>query len=266
MKRLTLVILLLYNGFFLPAQAQERIQVQGIIQMPEEEDVSGISIFNVNSGRGTLSNDQGRFNMGVALNDSIRIRAVQFQEFTVVVDEGVINTGELNISISEVVNLLPEVIVSPYDLTGNVRVDITRLQVARVPDTISSLGSQNMYFEADAAPNYNAPPENITLPIHVTGMKDGLNFANIFRSILINRKRDQVQLVDTTLTTEIRALYNDEFFKENLNIELENINDFIFYADEHGLEEHMLKEGNELDLIEFLVNKSKKYKRERARN
>lgn len=65
---------------------------------------------------------------------------------------------------------------------------------------------------------------------------------------------------------KVRAMYNDEFFQQNLGIELQNINEFIYFADDNGLEEEMLKTGNELDLVQFLVEQSKRYKKQRSRD
>jgi hypothetical protein len=65
---------------------------------------------------------------------------------------------------------------------------------------------------------------------------------------------------------ELRKLYNDQFFKDNFKIDLENISDFILYADRNGLDEEMLRKGNELDLIDFLMEQSKKYKKQLDKN
>jgi hypothetical protein len=58
----------------------------------------------------------------------------------------------------------------------------------------------------------------------------------------------------------VRKIYKDSFFKENLNIDKDKINQFIFYVEDKGLSKVMLKKGNELDLIEFLIQKSKEFK------
>src|SRR5690606_7599586 len=127
-----------------------RVNVAGNIEIPEGDDPQGISIFNLNSGRGTVSNASGQFNIGVALNDSISVTSLQFQPFTIVVDKGIIDTRQLNIRLNEVLNLLPEVVVRPYDLTGNITVDLNRLPVASIPDTLNAVNTQGMYFESDA--------------------------------------------------------------------------------------------------------------------
>src|SRR5690606_24621787 len=206
----------------------------------------------------------GQFNLLVALNDSITVSSLQFQTFTVVVDEGIIDSREINIRLNEVVNLLPEVVVRPYDLTGNITVDINRLAVTRLPDTLNAVNTQGMYFESDAQPNLSSPPENVALADSENRLVNGLNFVNLFKEFLITTKTRQIQRPHSGVHADVRALYDDAFFRENFDIKLENIPDFIDFADRNGLKEEMLKEGNEMDLIEFLLDQSKRYKKQRV--
>ncbi len=263
-KALFLILLLFVSNSFL-AQEKERMRVAGTLIMPEDEEVQGVSIYNLNTNAGTVSNDNGQFRLEVGLNDSIRVSAIQFQEFTVIINEGVMESGQLNINITEVVNQLPEVVVSPYDLTGNVNVDVIRLRVVKTPDTLSSGDAQYMYFESDAGPRFTSPRRNEAMEMSRTRLVNGLNFVNLFKELLIISKRDHIQNPESRQSWDVRELYSDEFFRQNLDIEQENIPDFIYYADSNGLDEKMLQEGNELDLIEFLIEQSKKYKKQRAR-
>lgn len=265
MKQIIIVIAILFAGIKMYSQEKVRVEVIGDIQMPAEEEAQGVSIFNLNTNRGTVSNDAGEFRLQVGINDSIRISAIQFQGFTVIINEGVVNSGQLNINVTEVVNELPEVYVSPYDLSGNVQVDIARLPVVTTPDTLNGMQVQNMYFEADAAPDSQSPPYNTAVATYQTRLVNGLNFVNLFKALLISRRQEQIQRPSASLEMDVRELYGDEFFKENLNLEIDQINEFIYYADENGLEERMLKQGNELELIDFLIEQSKKYKKQRGR-
>ena len=261
MKKIVLLLLLMFAVICVSAQNVTRVNVVGTIEMPEGEDPQGISIFNLNSNRGTISNTSGQFSIAVALNDSITVSSLQFQSFTIVIDQGIIDTQQINIRLNEVVNLLPEVVVRPYDLTGNISVDINRLPVAGIPVSLNAANTQSMYFETDAAPNRYSPPRNEALPSQ-TRLVNGINFVNLFKEFLISTKIEQIQRPQSDIRVDVRALYNDEFFQENFNLQLENIPDFINFADQNGLEEEMLKEGNEMDLIEFLLNQSKRFKKQ----
>lgn len=266
MKKILSFILLLFSVVVVSAQEPTRVMVDGTIVMPPNEDPQGITIFNLNANRGTVSNAAGQFNIAVAIDDSISVSSLQFQPFTIVIDQGIIDTRQINVRLNEVVNLLPEVVVRPYDLTGNINVDINRLPVATLPDTLNSMNTQGMYFESDAAPDLTSPPENVAMADNENRLRNGLNFVNLFRELLITTKSQQIQRPQSDILVDVRALYDDEFFQENFDIKLENIPDFINFADRNGLEEEMLREGNEIDLIQFLLDQSKRYKKQQTQN
>jgi len=90
-------------------------------------------------------------------------------------------------------------------------------------------------------------------------MINGLNFVNLFKVVFQNTDTNKSK-TPKDIDVEVRKMYNDEFFKTNLAIEMDQINDFIFFAEANGLNNTYLEEGNELSLIEFLVSQSKIYK------
>ncbi len=264
MKGLIIFISLFFSLFAVVAQNTERVNIAGTLQMPEGDDPQGITIFNQNSNRGTVSNNQGEFNIEVAVNDSVRFSSVQFQGFTVVIDRGIIDAGQMNILVNEVVNFLPEVVVNPYDLTGNVRVDIVRLQVVELPDTLTAGDVRNTYVSADTYEYQQTQLRNVAFEDsdNIPRLVNGLNFVNLFKELLVSAKRDQATREGASLDANVRLLVTDEFFEEYMGIKEENITKFLFYADDMGLDEEMLKEGNELQLIDFLIEQSKKFKKQ----
>ena len=237
--------------------AQERVSIAGKITPPLGEDPQGISIINRTARSATISNEVGNFNIRVATGDTLDFTALQYQDFSVIIDKGVVENRQLNVFISESVTELPEVVVFPYDLSGNVEVD-----VKRIPDPGASLP----YISLEEI--YNAsltmPPGPLTTPENAamrdSFIENGLNFANIFREIFSAREIGGEEF--EPLDEELRQLYDDEFFREYLDIEKAEITNFIYYAEDHGLTEEMLREGRELELVEFLVNISRQFKAE----
>jgi hypothetical protein len=271
MKKASFFLLLLLVGLYTSAQTGERILISGTIEVPLGDDPQGINIYNLNSNRFAVSDSLGEFSIAVAFNDSLRVSSLKFQEFTVIVDQGIINTKALNIFVSEVVSRLPEVVVTPYDLSGNINVDLNRLKLVELPTNLTAANVQNMGFDNDTGPNLGSPPYNTALAMSKTRLVNGINFVNIFKEFLIAKKKEDVEnpyakSVNPEIDNYIRKIYEDDFFRENLDIEREYISDFIFYANDNGLSEQMLKGGNELDLIDFLMEQRKKYKKQSNRN
>lgn len=270
MKNFTYLLVALLVFQFGYSQSSDRIKINGSIDVPVGEDPQGISVFNMNSQEGTITNTEGEFAIAVAEGDSIKVFAVQFQEFLVVIDARVLESKKLNIYVSELVNRLPEVRVSPYDLSGNINVDTKQLVVIQMPVNIDLGVPQGEFANVENVANLDKAPKNQALAFNKTRLVNGLNFVNLFKLLLISNKKNDISNPYSKSTkpidAELRELYNDEFFKQNFEIDMNNIPDFILYADRNGLDEEMLKKGKELDLIEFLMEQSKKYKKEQSKN
>lgn len=260
----TLYITLILFCSILLGQEQERILVNGKIIVPQEDSPEGMTIFNQNTSRGTIANPKGEFKLRVALNDTVVFSAIQFESFKVVVEEGVINSGEMNVFLTETVTELPEVLLSDNELSGDIQVDVARIEVEdpEVPRySAAELNAMNVRRQPDSL---MGPGRNAALAAGNTRLVNGLNFVNIFK-LLVGAEVENNPFTKRELDEKLRDLYDDEFFKANLNIERERINDFIYYITDHGLDQELLEDGNELNLIEFLIEKSKEYKAFHAR-
>lgn len=260
MKSLFYFCILLFSVSLI---AQERVVVTGKITPPLGEDPQGISIVNRTAKSATISNADGNFNMRVATGDTLDFSALQYQDFSVIIDKGVVENRQLNVFISESVTELPEVVVTPYDLSGNVEVDVSRIPVADADLPTQSAAEINSY-------NYTFRPDSLTSPANAAMREamiyNGANFANIFRNIFTTRSVMTNVGGNEDLDDQVLQLYDDDFFQENLNIEKENIYEFIYFAEDNGLSSEMLKEENELQLIEFLVKQSQRYRERKVRD
>jgi hypothetical protein len=260
----TLYITFILFTSFLFAQEQERMLVNGKIIVPEADSPEGMTIFNQNTSRGTIANSNGEFKLRVALNDTVVFSALQFENFSVVVEEGVINSGEMNVFLTETVTELPEVLLSDNELSGDIRVDVARIQIndPEVPRySAADLDAMNVRRQPDSLMGAG---RNAALAAGNTRLVNGLNFVNIFK-FLVGAEVENNPFTKQELDEKLRDLYDDEFFRANLDIERDKINDFIYYVTDHGLDNELLEDGNELNLIEFLIEKSEEYNSFRVR-
>ena len=257
----------LYITFFLFslnlfAQEPDRILINGEINVPVGEDPEGISIINQTAMRATISDEAGLFQIRAVQGDTLQFKSLQFQDFSVLIDEGVVDTKQLNVFVSEAVTELAEVVVTPYDLSGNVRVDVQIIPTAPTDLPTQTAAEVNPY-EWEFRPDSLVSPTNAA---HREGMiYSGANFANIFRHIF--SPRDVVNDLDRNenLDDYLLELRDDDFYEDQLNIEEENLREFIYFAADNGLTPAMLKPENEMDLIEFLVASSQEFKQMKAR-
>jgi hypothetical protein len=254
MKSLVSLIILLISMNLL---AQDRVQINGKITPPPGEDPQGISIVNRTAKAATISNETGNFTMRVAAGDTLHFSAIQYQDFSVIVDAGVVQNRQLNVFISESVTELPEVVVTPYDLSGNVEVDVRRIPTAETELPAQTAAEINDY-EYTFRPDSLVSPQNAAM--RTSMIESGANFANIFRTIFSSRNVTTGVGGNEDIDEQVLQLYDDEFFMDQLNIERNNIYEFIYFAEDNGLNPSMLEPENEMALIEFLVAQSQKYK------
>lgn len=255
--RLISTFIILFLTLNLAAQLDERVFVAGEVIVPLDGEVSQIEIINQNSKEGTVTNQYGQFGLSVKEGDRLRFEAIQYQNFTVIIDENIVKNKKLTIKINDEINTLDEVIIRPYDLEGNIEVDAKKVKTSyfEAPDSKTVIneyeGDQPYVRSQTISENYTNDERFI---------RNGLNIANIFREILSSKEVVEDHKLPKNVDVMVRKMYKDSFFKENLNVEEKNINQFIFFVEDEGLTKNMLSKGNELDLIEFLIAKSKEFK------
>ncbi|SDG62320.1 hypothetical protein [Psychroflexus sediminis] len=255
--RLISTFILLFLIQNLTAQIDNRVFVAGEVIVPLDGEASQIEIINQNSKQGTVTNEYGQFGIPVREGDRLRFESIQYQNFIVIIDENIINNRKFTVKINDEINTLDEVIVRPYDLEGNIEVDArkvkTNFYAAPEAETVINEyeGDQPYIRSQTLTENYTTEQRFI---------KDGLNIANIFRAILSSKEVAEDHRLPKNVDVMVRKMYKDSFFKENLDIDEDRINEFIFFVEDQGLTKNMLQKGNELDLIGFLVEKSKEFK------
>ena len=57
----------------------------------------------------------------------------------------------------------------------------------------------------------------------------------------------------------IRQLYDDSFFKDQLNIEKDKIGMFLLYCDNEVKTKELLEEKSDFEIIDFLIKTSEKF-------
>jgi hypothetical protein len=258
MKKLLLLLPFILFTSILTAQIDARTLIKGKINVDANSSAEDINVYNLNTTKGTVTDAYGEFLISVKTGDKLFFSGIQYQDFKVLVDESVMKTGNLNITINEAVTELDEVTVRPYDLSGNVEVDVRKIKTVDINLPQQSSEAMVQTTDYEFSPDKNTKVTNDA--IDKSYLTNGLNFANIFRALFNSKKEGNSEAVQEDVDVQVRKMYNDDFFRKNMDIDEDNINDFIFYAEENGLKEEMFKRGNELGLIQFLLDKSKAYK------
>ncbi|WP_106794929.1 carboxypeptidase-like regulatory domain-containing protein [Aquimarina sp. Aq78] len=243
------------------AQITSRVMIHGKISAPIGDDVEGVVVYNRSTNKGTITTKDGKFKIGAGINDRIEVVAMQYQNFVILVDKGIVDTKRLNVFLNESVNQLEEVVVTPYDLVGNVSVDVKKIGFSQsgIGDVAEETSSRINDTDYDFRPDELSPLENKVFL--EDRMINGLNFVNLFKLVYNTKKTSKKKKYSSDIDVKVRDLYNDEFFKDYLAVEIDQINDFIFFAEENGLNTKYFESGKELDLLQFLAYQSKLYRK-----
>ncbi|WP_459213054.1 carboxypeptidase-like regulatory domain-containing protein [Aquimarina rhabdastrellae] len=257
MKTIILNIFLILFITIGQAQSLSRVLIDGKVNAAIDDIVEGIVVLNISSKKGTVTNAKGEFKISAAEGDKLEIIAVQYEKVTIAVDKSIIDNRRITIFLNETINELEEVVVRPYDLLGNVAVDIQKIKID--PLIKPDLDERQIGIDQWALGD-NPTLENIILD--KDDMINGINFVNLFKLVVKSKKsKAKKELKNQDIDSKIRNLYNDHFFKENLKIKSDKIDEFIFFAEGNGLDATYLEDGNELRLLEFLVEQSQRYKK-----
>ncbi|GAA4274247.1 hypothetical protein GCM10022258_35430 [Aquimarina gracilis] len=234
--------------------------IDGKISAPIGDDVEGVVVFNRSTNKGTITNKEGLFKISVGINDRIEIVAMQYQHFIVLIDKGVMDSKRLNVFLNESVNQLEEVVVTPYDLNGNVTVDVKKIGFSK--SGIGTVSKETSVRINDT--DYDFRPDSLTALENKVFLEDrminGLNFVNLFKLVYNNKEKKKKKEKGKDIDVKVRDMYNDDFFKDYLALEIHQINDFLFFAEDNGLDNKYFETGKELDLLQFLVYQSKLYR------
>ncbi|SRX74924.1 carboxypeptidase-like regulatory domain-containing protein [Aequorivita antarctica] len=268
MTKKLLLLLFIVTSPALFAQDIDRTKISGKIHVPQGEDSEGISVYNISSQKGTITNADGSFEIEIAENDRVQITALQYQSFTVIVDKGIVNRKVMNIFLNPSVNQLEEVVVRPYDLSGNINADVKKIPTYNGTKDLK-LSYYNLKYGDDLDPDDKTKIESNAAEeaLHSNTLKNGANVLAILGGVaqLLFPNGEKISIVEqqenqSLLSNNIQQRFSKDFIAANFDIPEDKAVDFLFYAQENGLDQDLLKPKNEIQLMEFLFKKSKEYK------
>lgn len=261
MKKSLLLVFFLIPAIFY-SQSLDRVEITGTVAVPSGYSSGGIHVYNKSSGKGGVSDSGGNFDLRVKEGDSIYFSALQFEEQLIIVDSEVIQRRRLVVEIREGVNELPEVVIRPHDLTGDLEIDAENIETQELILPTMSAFSINDYdweWRPDAQTGvtnaamggnfgkYGFKPKKI-----LGGLVDLLTPASGSRMEDSYKKKAGYDLLEQ----ELMKRYEPEFFKEVLDINRENLLAYIAFLSEQGVATVLLEEENELQLLDLMVKQS----------
>jgi len=198
------------------------------------------NVINTTSENTTITNDKGEFAISVKDGDQLVFTAVNYQLKVVSITNEILKNNRLVVEVKEKVTELDEVVVGPEN-----------------QEKFAAIKNEE-FKDHDYEIDRTTEVKNIAESQSVQGMKNGLNFVNIFKVLLKSKNNEEVR-TPLKVSQVLRQVYDDEFFVVDLKLPQNEIDAFLFYCDSKVPVQSLLKKDNEFELIEFLVTHSKTY-------
>jgi hypothetical protein len=252
------------------SQDIERITVNGRIVV-YSKDKEGVTVYNTSSNNGTLTDENGEFELAVTLNDIVEFGALQFKDFKVTITNGILTSKRLTVILVEEVNKLDEVVILPFGLTGSLNADLENVRTYNVSLDYVYFGLNHIEdFEFSA--DYKTEADNLAFNESNPTVDNMLNIVNLAGFIVGQVVDMDTDGKETKLEKAIpktrfqKALdkYSVNYIHVNFNIPLDQVEAFTDYIEEKGVDEELLQENKELQFLERLTQLSKSYLKEKS--
>jgi len=253
-----ILIILCFAISFGFSQEINRIEVFGKI-IVDSVDVEGLTIYNTSSNKGTITDIEGKFSIEVALNDRVEVSALQFEKFVIVISEDILNSKIMTVFLVERINKLDEIVILPYGLSGNLEVDIESVKTFNPDLDALYFGIQNS-DKYEFTDDYKSKVVNDVMQegYYYNGA-DVIAIVGLILNPIFKSKTKDLPKNNNTYQ-ELTDTYSLSYLVKNLNIPEEYASEFVYFVEDNGFEKKLLKPGNELEFLDFLIVKSKEFK------
>lgn len=232
--------------------AQEEIMLVGQV-LNDTIDRSNLNVVNISLQKGTTTSGSGVFIIPTRLGDTINISAVQYESRQFIVNKTMYARKKITLYLNPKITELQEVKISNLELTGDIDKDVANAKL------------QKQIFPSDLGiPENTAPERTVEERRYYTAITSG---AGIPLDGLINSITGRLKMLKKHIEVsrfekkvqDARYEFSDSLYMKQLNIPKERIEDFVYYVFEDRASQEFVDQGNALGLLEFMMDKSKRY-------
>ncbi len=232
------------------AQDQFFTQLEGRIYS-EDGDVAATHVLNITSNRFTITDTEGFFEIPVKLYDTL---AVQFKRKELVVTLEILEQDLLLVQMEDALTQLSEVVVRPYNLTGDISRDAGNMKTEPVI-TASTLNLPNAYVKLPT----QAERELFAATANPIMSVDPLINAITGRTKML--KKRVKRNAEYARTQRVREFYVDSLFRTDLKIPEESIDDLMYFCEVDNAFQSVVDTHDRLKIWEFIRKKSLIYRK-----
>ena len=175
-----------------------------VVNAQTDSPLESVHVINLNQVIGTITNEDGKFAIQAAVNDTIYLSYLGFKPQKIRVTNDMFRFKSTKISLTELAYALEEVIVTPYQLTGYLEIDVKNLPI----------NNSFQYSISGLSVGYEAGNKNPSAVTKVLGAI--LNPADLLRNLFGKKPNQMRKMRKMKEDDEIRNLLAQKFDRELL--------------------------------------------------
>ncbi|PQJ82154.1 peptidase associated/transthyretin-like domain-containing protein [Polaribacter glomeratus] len=208
--------------------------------------VSDVHIINKNTKQGTITNDEGWFEIPVYIGDSLQFTHVNLQEKQLLITKEILTTKKIELTLEEKTYSLNEITLKKPR-------SIFYVDPQMMPPPIVNANTLNLPYA-----NTIAKKDLSVLKFRSGGV---VSLDNLFNTLNGNNKRKkelQKILLEDNGLSKIRKHFTDDFFITDLHIKREQINPFLNYCFKSNIVAYFNRNEN-IKVTKILMDQSKTF-------
>ena len=184
-----------------------------VINAQTSGPLESVHVINLNRVVVTITNKKGEFVISAAVNDTLYFSYLGFKSQKVRVTNDMFRFQDTKIALTELAYALEEVIITPYQLTGYLEIDVRNLPI----------NTAYQYSISGLPTSYEAGNKNPSAVTKVLGAI--MNPADLLRNLFGKRPRQMRKLRQMKEDDDIRDLLASKFDRETLQalLQLEKV-------------------------------------------
>ncbi|MGG8494868.1 carboxypeptidase-like regulatory domain-containing protein [Tenacibaculum sp. TC6] len=247
-NRHIIAVVIMFFSLIATAQNDKESSLKGqIVDNESKKPLSAAHILNLNTVVGTITNEQGLFELSAKANDTVLVSFLGYSSIKLKITNDLLKGNEVEISLTEKPEEIKEIIIKSTKLIGVLEVDVkqvpkdrfTRIHINGLPQT----------YEVGR-------PQKIASPIAKL-----LNPVDLVYNLFGKKPRQLQKLQKLKKEDDLRKMlagkFDREVMMEYLEMDRAELNKLLSDCD---YSEYFIKKASDLQLIEAVLNCYENYK------
>ena len=226
----------------------------------DSTEVDNVLVTNKTAKLAVYSRKDGTFQIHVRVKDTLVFSSLNFPPQSLILNEADLKLNVLKIKIESRPNQLDEVVINPNALSGNLKKDNENIKITQLKPEIDNLLAIAILYEDDE----QSSPENKLMPGYLDSQYM-MDFQAIGVKLIRSLKNSEAKRTKnkdiSSFSVIVQNRFSDEFFRNNFKMDKKQTQAFLIFCESDPQAKALTANGNDFELIEFLMLKKQEYKK-----